>query len=46
MRLLRLARMGGELEDFPLRYLAKLLSSERLAHHLSRGAHHGIGGVG
>jgi serine/threonine protein kinase/WD40 repeat protein len=24
------ARMGGELEDFPLRYLAKLLSSERL----------------
>lgn len=26
----QMARMGGELEDFPLRYLAKLVSTERL----------------
>jgi WD40 repeat protein len=26
----RLARMGGELEDFPIRYLARLIQSERL----------------
>jgi WD40 repeat protein len=29
----RVARMGGELEDFPLRYLAKLIQTER--HHFT-----------